>query len=143
MWQRLSQQLNNWQISLAAYGDLSPDLGVRRRINQMLRSRPSRSISDWYRHFWEPQGIAREVAEFVYQQVGQYSGLKFEKVVPSDRLCEDLELPMVCWFDWELSLCDDFSQQLGIELEECFDLSELTTVADLMRFFNQQFRARA
>jgi hypothetical protein len=143
MWQRLTNKLNNWRMTIAAYGDLSPDLGVRRRINQTLGNRPSRSISEWYGHFWESQGVAREVAEFVYQRVEQYSGLTFEKVLPSDRLCEDLKLPMVCWFDWELSLCDDFAQQLGIELEECFDLSEMTTVADLVRFFNQQFRAQA
>jgi hypothetical protein len=140
MWQRLSDQLNNLRLNLAVYSDMSPDLGVRQRINTMLGNRPDRSLGEWYRHFWEPQGIAREVAEFVYQQVGQYSGLKFERVMPKDRLREDLELPMVCWFDWELCLCDDFCQQMGIELEECFDMNEMNTVEDLMRFFNQKFK---
>jgi hypothetical protein len=142
MWQRLINKFKNWWMTIAAYGDLSPDRGIRRTINQTIDERPSRSIGEWYRQFCEPHGIAREVAEFIYDRVGRYSGLKFEKIVPSDRLAEDLKLPMVCWFDWELSLCDEFSQELGVEMADCFDMDELATIGDLMRFFNQRFKSR-
>jgi hypothetical protein len=137
MWRRL----NNWWTSLWTYFELRPDIGARYRINQALRDRPSHLWPEWYRRFWEPQGVAREVAEFVYRSVARHSGLKVEKVVPSDRLNEDLKLPLICWFDWEMSFYEDFSRQLGVDMDaDDWLMSDFYTVADLMVFLNQQFR---
>lgn len=145
MWQRLVNwlyinRLQNWWLALTTYADLRPDLFWRRRINTMLRDRPAHDLQDWYKRFWEPIGITREVAAFVYHQVAQYSGLCFAQVLPSDRLQEDLKLPLVCWFDWEIALSEDFANQLGVDLDDGFNLANLSTVADLVVWLNQKFK---
>jgi hypothetical protein len=132
-------RLYNWFLALRSYNDLRPDMGLRRQVNrQVLATRPAHSGQEWYQKFWAPQGISSEVATFLYQALAKYSGLQLAKVQPSDRLCEDLKLPLICWFDWELAICEDFHQEFGFDLEDYFDLSQLKTVADLMGFFNQQ-----
>jgi hypothetical protein len=138
MWRRLK---NLW-LSLTTYADLSPDLALRRQVNLALQHRPAYSLDDWYERFWQPQHISRPVVEFVYRQLPQYSGLQMEKVVPGDRLCDDLHLPLICWLDWELCLCDDFAQQLGIEVNDYLDSEQLVTVADLMGWLNQKLSLR-
>jgi hypothetical protein len=138
------KRIFNWFMSLMSYTDLRPDMGLRRQINrQVLADRPQRSLSEWYRLFWEPQGVSREVADFVYGAIANYAGLKVAQVLPSDRLCEDLKLPLICWFDWELNLCEEFSHKLGVELEDYFDVTRFSTVADLVQFFDRQFAAQA
>jgi hypothetical protein len=134
MWRRLKNQF----ISLKAYAEVSPDLGQRRRVNQALRSRPHRSFDESYRAFWQPLSISREIATFVYQSMERYSGLQFANVLPKDRLTEDLKLPLVCWFDWECVLCEDFSDRFGVEIYDRFDVEQLATVEDLVIFLNQQ-----
>jgi hypothetical protein len=136
MWRRL----NNFWTSVWTYFELRPDLGLRRRINLAMQNRPSHLWPEWYRRFWEPEGVAREVAEFVYRKVAYYSGLKVEKVLPSDRLNEDLKLSLICWFDWEISFYEDFSRQLGVALDgDDWLTMEFNTVADLVRFLNHKF----
>ncbi len=133
----------NWFLALRSYNDLRPDLAMRRRVNrQILADRPAHTGNEWYRKFWAPRGVSREVANFIYQSLAQYSGLQWAKVLPTDRLCEDLKLPLICWFDWELSLCEDFHQEFGLELEDYLDVTQLNTVADLMGFFNQHMLSR-
>jgi hypothetical protein len=44
--------------------------------------------------------------------------------------------------DWELCLCDDFAQQLGIEVNDYLDSEQLVTVADLMGWLNQKLSLR-
>lgn len=137
MWRRLKNGL----LSLHTYADLSPDLGLRRRINQVLRSRPSLNLEEWYATFWQPLSISREIATFVYEHLEHYSGLQFSNVLPSDRLQEDLQFPLVCWFDWEGILCDDFRDRFGVEISDQWDIQILTTVKDLILFLNQQLRS--
>ncbi|MBE9011488.1 hypothetical protein IQ250_14865 [Pseudanabaenaceae cyanobacterium LEGE 13415] len=132
------RELNNAVLNIRTYADLSPDLGMRRRIHQGWRARPERSLEDWYRSFWQPMSVSQEVSAFVYQQMEIYSGLPFAKVTPMDRLTEDLQLPLVCWFDWEWDLCDDFHDRFGVEIRDRLDLSLLHTVRDLVIFLNQQ-----
>jgi hypothetical protein len=131
----------HWFMSLWTYSDLRPDWAVRRQVNRrILGGRPDRSFGEWYQRFWEPEGVSREVADFIYRHIPRYSGLRFAQVLPSDRLCEDLKLPLVCWFDWELSLYEDLQQKLGIDLgEDYFDVTQFATVADLVGFVNQKF----
>jgi hypothetical protein len=134
MWRKL----DNIVLNIRTYADLSPDISIRRRINQAMRSRPNRTSEDWYRSFWQPLSISKDLTFFVYQQMESYSGLHFAKITPNDRLTEDLQLSLVCWFDWECRLCDDFHDRFGIEIDDLFDISMLHTVRDLVIFLNQQ-----
>lgn len=134
MWRKL----DNIVLYIRTYADLSPDISLRRQINQALESRPTRTSEDWYRSFWQPLAISRDLSLFVYQQMESYSGLQFAKVTPNDRLTEDLQLPLVCWFDWEYNLRDDFRDRFGIEISDHLDIGMLHTVRDLVIFLNQQ-----
>ena len=132
------RELNNLVLNVRTYADLSPDLSIRWRINRGWKSRPTRSLEDWYHSFWRPLAVSREIAAFVYHQMETYSGLQFAKVTPCDRLIDDLQIPLVCWFDWEHNLCDDFCDRFGIEIVDRFDFGKLHTVRDLVIFLNQQ-----
>ncbi|NDJ17264.1 hypothetical protein [Myxacorys almedinensis] len=134
MWRKLK----NFFLSLRTYSDMSPDVGLRRRINQTLRSRSSRSFEEWYHSFWKRLDVSKDVAAFVYDQMEEYSGLQFSRVLPSDRLSTDLHLSMVCWFDWECTLCDDFCDRFSVDIHGCFDPYALSTIKDLVVFLNQQ-----
>ena len=134
MWRKLT----NWIQSLRTYGDLSPDLRLRCRINQTLRDRPRYCLERWYQTFWRPLDVSSEVAEFVYQQMEAYSGLTFAQVLPSDRLTDDLSLSLVCWFDWESTLCDDFYDRFRVDISDSLSLGDLTTIQELVVFLNQQ-----
>lgn len=134
MWRKLK----NVFLSLRTYSDMSPDLGLRRQIDQTLRSRSPRSFEEWYTCFWRRLGVSKDVAAFVYDQMEEYSGLPFSQVLPSDQLSSDLHLSLVCWFDWECTLCDDFCDRFGIDIHDCFDPYALSTVKDLVVFLNQQ-----
>ncbi len=134
MWRKLTNLIQ----SLKTYGDLSPDLRLRCRINQALRDRPHHSPERWHQTFWRPLNVSSEVAEFVYQQMESYSGLTFAQVVPSDRLTEDLSLSLVCWFDWESTLCDDFYDRFGVDIGDSLSLGNLTTIQEFVVFLNQQ-----
>jgi hypothetical protein len=137
MWQKLK----NFFLSLRTYSDMSPDVGLRRHINQTLQSRTSRNFEEWYNSFWKRLNVSKEVAAFVYQHMNEYSGLQFSHVLPSDRLAEELQLSLVCWFDWECTLCDDFRDRFGVDIHGCFDPYALPTVKDLVIFLNQQVAA--
>lgn len=117
---------------------MSPDLALRKRINQTLRDRPCQTADEWYNLFWQPLGVSQEVSTFVYQQMEEHSGLHFANVLPSDRLTEDLHLSLVCWFDWELSFCEAFGCQFGIDVSQEFDLCHFSTLQELVVFLHQQ-----
>jgi len=134
MWCRLK----NWFRSFQTYDDLSPDLGVRRRVNRRLRQRPALVHSVWFESCCRPLGISSAIAQFGYQHLAQYSGLSFAHVLPSDRLEEDLRWTAVCWFDWQLHLCEDVWQAFGVDLSDQLDQIEAGTVADLLVFLQQQ-----
>ena len=132
------RSLKNIVRSFWTYSDLSPDLRVRRHVNRVLQNRSCLNIVEWHQIFWQPLDISRQISEFVYQQMQEYSGLEFGRVQPSDRLIEDLKLPLTCWFDWELFFCDAFWENFGIELGESFSIESLKTMEDLMLFLNRQ-----
>jgi hypothetical protein len=117
---------------------MSPDLALRKRINQTLRNRPSRTADEWYRLFWQPLGVSQQVSAFVYKQMEDSSGLHFANVLPSDRLTEDLHLSLVCWFDWEISFCEDFGCEFDVDVSEEFDLCRFSTLQELVVFLHQQ-----
>lgn len=134
MWRRLQNIL----YSLRSYADLSPDLRMRRRVNQSLRDRPSLSCDEWFERYWQKRNVIKPVADFVYTRMPEYTKLDFTRVRPLDRLDADLHLPLVCWFDWHFSLCDDFWQTFGVDLGDRFDPDILSTVEDLVIFLNDQ-----
>ncbi|MBW4660032.1 MAG: hypothetical protein KME15_15260 [Drouetiella hepatica Uher 2000/2452] len=134
MWHRLK----NFLSSLWTYNALRPDFRVRRRVNRSLSDRPALSQDEWFEAHYKAQGVTYAIALFAYQHLGQYSGLDLSRVLPSDRLEEDLQWTEVCWFDWEQSLCEDFHGCFGVDMGDRLDFSCLSTVQDLVDFLNQQ-----
>lgn len=132
MWQRF----NNLVSSLQTYDALSPDLKLRRQVNRALRHRPLLDRAQWLTSWHQVHGILYPVAEFGYEHLARYSGLEFGRVLPTDRLQEDLHWTQICWHDWELSLFDDFLQHFGVDLSDHLDSATLLTVKDLLTFLN-------
>ncbi len=130
--------LKNFFNSLRTYPDLSPDLRIRQRVNRRLSDRPRLNPEDWYQKFWQSLDITRQVSDFVYCHLPQYSGLDCGRIYPSDRLQADLSLSLVCWFDWQQSLRQDFFTQFQIDLGEETDLETLTTIEDFIVFLDRQ-----
>ena len=111
MLNRLGHEVKNRWQALRSYSDMSPDLKLRRRVNRSLLDRPEYAVNEWHQRFWRPLGIRFEVVEFVYQALAEYSGLVVGRLVPSDRMVADLQLPLICWFDWEVNCMNAFWQQ--------------------------------
>ncbi|PZV11351.1 MAG: hypothetical protein DCF22_14695 [Leptolyngbya sp.] len=130
--------IKNFFYSLRSYPDLSPDLRMRQRVNRMLSDRPHLNPNDWHQRFWQSLDITQPVSHFVYRYLPSYSGLDCGKIHPSDRLQEDLYLSLVCWFDWQQSLRQDFFTQFQIDLGEEIDLETLSTIEELMVFLDRQ-----
>jgi len=84
---------------------------------------------------------SQRLLAFVYDKLPVYSGLQVSKIRPSDRLIEDLQLPLVCWFDWPNQLCCDFYETFQVDISEEFDESLLETVGDLVWYLNQQLES--
>jgi hypothetical protein len=133
MWHRFK----NLVFSLKAYDAMSPDLQRRRQVNRLLQQRPALDLQQWFAGFDQLQGIAYPIAAFAYEHLARYSGLEFARILPHDRLEQDLFWTQVCWFDWQLQLYDDFWQQFGVDLSDEWDESTLLTVQDLLVFLNQ------
>jgi hypothetical protein len=132
--------IQSFWASASSYADMRPDFGLRNTINRTLDSqRASLTGEEWFERFWRPRGISKQIVDFVYERLGEYSGLRWGLTVPSDRLLEDLQLPLVCWFDWELSFCDDLAQQLGIQLEDPSLLGEVETVEEFLTLLHRKF----
>ncbi|HEY9639814.1 MAG TPA: hypothetical protein V6C57_04985 [Coleofasciculaceae cyanobacterium] len=135
MWHRLK----NLFSSLRVYHDLRPDLRVRQQVNRILRDRPVLEQDEWFETFYKARGIAHPVATFAYTHLGQYSGLRLGSVLPTDRLEAELHWTEVCWFDWEQCLCEDFYGCFRVEIDDCWDFSNLQTVEDLILFLNHHW----
>ncbi len=143
MWQRF----NNLISSLQTYDALSPDLKLRQQVNRALRHRPVLTSEQWCELFEPSPGITDSVATFAYDYLARYSGLEMGRVLPSDRLNEDLYWTQVCWYDWEFTLCQDFCQQFGSDLDDLSDClsdrleaASLVTIQDLLALLNRYGR---
>jgi hypothetical protein len=134
MWWRFK----NFFSSLRTYSDLSPDLALRKQINRTLQKRQALAPDEWFATYGATLGISKDLTVFTYTQLTQYSGIEFSRVVPSDRLIEDLHLPLVCWFDWQLAFCEEFWQCFQVDISDYFDIDDFVTVADLLVFLNTQ-----
>ncbi len=134
--------LNNLVKSLKTYRILSPDPAARQAVNQWLTARPCLSCHEWYLIHWTPpaapQSLPKPLVEFIYDRLSDYSGLEVGCIEPSDHLVHDLQFPAVCWFDWGLSLCEDFYLTFGTDISDTFDESQFETCADLLYFLGRQ-----
>ena len=142
MW-RQWQKANNYLHSLETYPDMSPDLAIRDRVNQSLR-RHRRPLSP---KAWCEEGVRATQSQsdtvlFVYRTLETYSGIEFSRVRPHDRLVDDLQFPMVCWFDWSVSFCDYVAAQFGIDISDCFDETRFITLADMIVFLDACLASR-
>lgn len=72
------------------------------------------------------------MADFVYDNFSQYSGIDFGLVRPGDSLAQDLAFRTACYGDWDLDLFDDVKETFGVDIRTC-PLSEATTVSDWVR----------
>jgi hypothetical protein len=138
MWHRLK----NFVFSFKTYKALSPDLKVRQRVNQALHRRRAMNLDEWFETFFKGRGIAYPIANFVYHRLSHYSGLEFSRVLPTDRLNEDLKWTKVCWFDWELNLCDDFYGQFKVDISDRLDELHSSTVEELVCFLDRALHHR-
>ena len=138
MWRTLT----NLIFSLRTYRALSPNFQVRRRVNRMLKSRTPLSIDEWFERFWQTpnsaENIPKDLAAFLYKNLARYTDLEIACILPCDRLNEDLHFPAICWFDWEINLCEDFYETFGVDISFSFDVSNLSTIEDLALFLNRQ-----
>jgi hypothetical protein len=107
-------------------------------VNQLLRNRPALSAKEWFEKFWQSKAISQQVADFAYIYMQKYTGLEFSRVQPNDRLSEDLAIPAVCWFEWEVYFCEDFYERFGRDLSDRFDPQTFYTVEELVVFLNHQ-----
>lgn len=83
--------------------------------------------------------LPKPLIDFAFHRLEAYSGLTVGRIKPSDRLLEDLHFPAVCWFDWGITLCDDFYATFGIDMLDHFDETQFCTCADLITFLHQQW----
>ncbi|MEM0980015.1 MAG: hypothetical protein AAGH78_07055 [Cyanobacteria bacterium P01_H01_bin.58] len=134
------QSVINYVQGLWAYRDMSPDMGIRRQVNRRLQERSQLSVEDWAELFVKAidGALYDPLLTFLYQQLQDYSGLDVGRIRPEDRLIEDLQIPLVCWFDWPHQLCDDFLQAFEVDISEEFDESQLDTVKELVYFLNRR-----
>ncbi|MBE7381893.1 MAG: hypothetical protein F6J95_010835 [Leptolyngbya sp. SIO1E4] len=134
------QSAINYFRSLWTYRDLSPDEEIRRQVNAWLQDRPKLSLEAWSNLFIQTKGtpLSQSLLAFIYRQLQEYSGLDVGRIRATDRLIEDLRLPLVCWFDWPNQLCDDFFEMFQVDISDEFDESLLETVADLVWFLNRR-----
>ncbi|WP_346289598.1 hypothetical protein [Sphaerothrix gracilis] len=138
MWQKL----RNLYSSISTYPELSPDLQLRQQVKQALRSRERLSLEMWFSSYWQgsennSQAFSSDLIDFVYTHLQDYSGLETGRLRPGDRLVEDLQFPAICWFDWAMTLCDDFCATFGVDISDGFDETQIHTLADLVSCLHQ------
>jgi hypothetical protein len=135
------QNFHNVFSAVSTYSDLSPDIEIRRCVNNTLSLRPALSLDEWFNYFWRPLGISKATVSFVYTYLEKYSGLQMSCVLPGDRLEQDLKLTLVCWFDWQLNFCDDFLLYFGLDISERLDTYSLSTIEDFVKFLDSELVA--
>ena len=131
-------KLNNFLSSVSAYADMSPDLSIRKDVNMWMlrRDRQALDLSDWCEQFGYSQ--SNTVLAFIYETFSEYSGLDFSRVRPNDCLNTNLHFPLVCWFDWSITFCEEFFQAFEVDLSDRFDEADFTTIGELANFLVEQ-----
>lgn len=132
MLSRLATQLQNRWMDLNAYPDMRPDYKIRQQVNRKHADRSLYNSVEWHQRFWYPLGIQRLLSEFVYELLGECSGLEVGRLLPSDRLMVELQLPLVCWFDWEMVWTEQFITRFELQTDWILDIAEFETLEELM-----------
>ncbi|MBX2863132.1 MAG: hypothetical protein KTR27_06215 [Leptolyngbyaceae cyanobacterium MAG.088] len=136
MWQQW-RKVNNYIRSVETHRDMSPDLSIRQQVNDSLQQqRPPLSAKAWCDECRQITQSQPQTLLFIYHSLEAYSGIEFNRVRPHDRLVDDLQFPMVCWFDWSVSFCNDVKNHFGIDISDCFDETSFDTVAELITFLD-------
>lgn len=130
-------KLNNFMSSVSAYADMSPDLGIRKDVNSWMvrRDRQAADFITWSELFGHANNA---VLAFIYDSFGEYSGLDFSRVRPNDSLNTHLHFPLVCWFDWSITFCEEFFQTFGVDLSDRFDEADFSTIGEMAEFLVSQ-----
>lgn len=140
MLSRLATQLHNRWMDLNAYPDMRPDYKIRQQVNRSHADRSLYSAVEWHQRFWYPLGVQRRLSEFVYELLGECSGLAVGRLLPSDRLMQDLQLPLVCWFDWEMVLTEQFMIRFELDTDWILDIGEFETLEELMLALDRRLK---
>jgi len=93
-----------------------PSGGARSEVNRRLMNRAAHSEEQWYDAHFKAAGVSADVARTVFRCLAGYSGIDFGRVLPDDRLAQDLRFDDVCWRDWEIDFVSDLREQLGLDL---------------------------
>jgi len=96
------------------------------------------TLDEWHDRFWQSRHVSKDIAAFFYTRFPEYSGLTIDRVLPSDHLEGDLKLTLVCWFDWQTDLCEDFFNCFGVDISTCLGDQLFSTVEELMLFLQSQ-----
>lgn len=137
MWRQWQEKANNHLHSIQTYQDMSPDLTIRHQVNQFLRQhRRALSTEAWCDECQRATQSQRQTLLFIYRSLEAYSGIEFNRVRHHDHLVDDLQFPMVCWFDWSMTFCDDVVAHFGVDISDCFDETRFATLADLITFLD-------
>lgn len=130
-------RINNFISSVQAYADMSPDQTIRREVNSWMirRDRALLDLPQWSELFGS---AGHSVLAFVYHAFSEYSGLDFGRVRPNDSLNNHLHFPLICWFDWTITFCEDFCQQFDVDLSDRFDEADFDTIGELVDFLVQR-----
>lgn len=133
-------RIHNFFSSVQAYADMSPDLSIRQDVNNWMirRDRAALDVTQWSELFGSAE---HPVLAFIYQAFGDYSGLDFSRVRPNDSLNNHLHFPLICWFDWTITFCEDFFQTFGVDLSDRFDEADFDTIGELVSFLVRQVPA--
>lgn len=136
--QSMWKTFKNFLRSVATYRTLSPDVRLRRQVIRWLRDRSPLPLEVWVKALRDSWGISKAVGIFAYTHLEKYSGLPTAQLRPSDRLDADLHWTMVCWFDWQLCLCEDFCHKFGVDISDRLEQCSPNTLADLLVFLDKQ-----
>ena len=139
--QTMLRWLQHLILNLRVYPVMRPDFHQRCQVNQQLKARSALSELEWHDRFSPAKAIPQEITNFVYRHLPHYSGLTFDRVLPNDCLEKDLHLTLVCWFDWQGQLCEDFWQVFQVDISDRLDWSSLNTVEDFVLFLSHQLQA--
>ena len=131
------QKLKNAYLSFSTYADLSPDLSRRRQVKLTLKSRPSLNRHRWCQDLWSGT-YSPKILAFLYEQIPEYSGLDAGRLRPEDELEGDLSWTLICSFDWDSELCDDFQQVFGYDVSDEILAGQFDTLEDLVIALHQQ-----
>jgi len=114
-----------------------PSGRARSEVNRRLRERMARSEEDWYATHFEAADVSADVVRTVSRCLAGYSGIDFARVLPADRIAEDLRFDEVCWRDWEMDFISDLREKLGLDVMADpalkREVERAETIGDLMR----------